>query len=563
MKWRYKSQQIPQNLEELRHLLIESRNIENQETFFHPLHPEKISLESVSIDNEQMRWAVRRILEAIKQQQKIVVFGDYDADGITATAIVWLALRQLGARNVMPFIPHREKHGYGISDRSLDDLLDKSKENEKPDLIVTVDNGIVAHQAIARVKKAGIDIIVTDHHQPEEKLPEADAIVHSTKLCGASVAWMLVREVFNQASKTNNDLNLDPNKYLDLVGIGTIADQVPLKEANRSFAIFGLEALRKTNRVGLQELFNLAGIDQADIDTYHVNYVIAPRINAMGRLEHGLDALRLLCSEKRTAASQRAAVLQETNNRRQEITYDSVEAAQHQAQLWQDEHLIIVHSQDYHEGVIGLIAGKLSEKFYKPAIAISIGDQISKASARSVIGVNIVELIRQVREDLLEVGGHPMAAGFGFETSKLETVTNKLKNLARKTIDKDLLQPLLNLECKLPFELIDQELVEMIDTFSPFGSANRKPVFSIENVLVRDIFTIGKEKQHLKLIVEANDTFTGLLPKMMTCLAWGKGELENQINPGDSITIAGILDLNQWNGKTSIQIVVKDIAQTP
>ncbi len=552
MKWHYKSQTIPQTIEELKDVLLDTREVDDKKDFFHPKHPKDITLEEVNIDPEQMKHSIKRIEQAIENQEKIIIFGDYDADGITATSILWLALHSLGAQ-AFPFIPHREKHGYGISHRALDDLLAGDK---KPDLIITVDNGIVAHEAVQRVRDEGIDIIVTDHHTAEMtndkvQMPNANAIVHTTKLCGASVAWMVVREIGKQQAASSKQ-GINAQSYLDLAGIGTIADQVPLKGENRSFAKYGLEALQKTKNPGLLALFEIAGINQREIDTYHVNFAIAPRINAMGRLEHGLDALRLLCSQNKPAAQKRAKLLSDTNSRRQDLTYDMVEAAKAQAEVWADEHIIIVHSSEYHEGVIGLIAGKLTEEFYKPAIAISVGDETAKASARSVAGVNIVELIRQVRDDLLEVGGHPMAAGFGLTSSNIEIVSSKLRELAKEKISANLLQPQLNLECEIDATLIDLDTVEMIEDFAPFGSGNRRPVFGIKNLKIVDVKKIGREGKHLKMSVTHRTPYTAI--------AWNLGHLADELSPGDIIDVAGSLQVNEWNGNRSVQVVVKDVS---
>lgn len=545
MHWNILESTIPQSENELRNILIKTRGLEKKdELFFSPLNPTEISIQEVGLDAGQLKKAVKRILKAIEKKEKVVIFGDYDADGVCATAILWQALYKMGCQAI-PFIPLREKHGYGLSDKALDDLLAKNK----PDLIITVDNGIVAHKSAQRVLDAGIDLIITDHHQPEDKLPSAVAVVHSTQLCGATVSWMFAREISKSAG-----YKIAKDWQLDLTAIATIADQVPLRDVNRSFAKFGLEALRKSKRVGFKALLTHAGLDQNNIDSQSVGFGIAPRINAMGRLGHSLDALRLLLTNNKSKAEQLAQVLSETNIARQDMTYEMYGHALSQSENWKQEHIIIVHCDKYHEGVVGLIAGRLMEQFYKPVIVISVGDGIGKASARSVPGVNIVELIREVRDDLLDVGGHPMAAGFGLEASKLDRVIERLKKLAKETIDKELLKPSINVEVVIPFLLINEKTVKMINEFAPFGQGNEEPILGFKNVEVLQVFTMGADNQHLKIVGKGDD---GVTP--INFLFWRKGSLREKITLGDKIDVAGVLELNKWNGKKSIQIRVKDV----
>lgn len=544
MHWEITESTIPQSLDELRQVLIKNQGLADDKLFFSPIKPINLSLKEVNLNEDELQKAVKRILQVKDDQEKVVIFGDYDADGVCATAILWQALHEIGC-DVLPFIPLREKHGYGLSDKALDDLLAENK----PDLIITVDNGIVAHEPAKRVVDAGIDLIITDHHQPENKLPSATAVVHSTKLCGATVSWMLAREVMKAAGK-----KLDEDWQLDLAAIATIADQVPLRGANRSFAKYGIEALQKSKRLGLIELLKQSGMDQKVITSQSIGFGIAPRINAMGRLGHSLDALRLLLTKNKSRTENLAKTLGETNVSRQEMTYEMYGHALSQSDQWKNEHIIIVYSDEYHEGVVGLIAGRLMERFYKPAIAISIGDGIAKASARSIPGVNIVEMIREVRDDLLEVGGHPMAAGFGLEEDKLDKVIGRLQKLARETIDKKLLKPSINVETLIPFKLINEKTIKMTSDFEPFGQGNREPILGFKDIEVLKIFTMGKDKQHLKIVGKGED---GVTP--INFLFWRRGNLAEKISEGDTIDIAGILEINEWNGRKSVQIRVKDI----
>jgi len=544
MNWNIIDSTIPRDATELKEILLKNLQLEDSKDFFSPPHPLDISLAEVEIDEAQLKLAVTRILQAKENQEEIVIWGDYDADGVCSTGILWQALYDLDCK-VVPFFPHRKKHGYGLSDKALDDFLAKNK----PALIITVDNGIVAHQPAQRVIDEGIDLIITDHHQSEDKLPPALAVVHSTQLCGATVAWMLAREVLREVG-----IEVNQTWQLDLAAIATIADQVPLCHANRSFAKHGLEALRTSNRLGVKALLAQSKQDQKTITSQTVGFGIAPRINAMGRLGHSLDALRLLLTKNKTRATQLAQVLGETNAHRQEMTYEMYGQALSQADKWKDEHIIIVYSDDYHEGVVGLIAGRLMEKFHKPAIAISVGGGIGKASARSVAGVNIVELIREVRDDLLEVGGHPMAAGFGVEEKKLAQVIGRLKKLAQEKISQELLRPSIEVAAVVPFKLIDEKTIKTIWEFAPFGQGNVEPTLGFKEVRVLQVFTVGADNQHLKIVGQGDD---GVTP--INFLFWRQGALAEKIIKGDKIDVAGILEINEWRGKKSVQIRVRDI----
>ncbi len=550
MHWHILNSQLPQTIEDLKKILLGNRNITEEADFFTPKHPSVISAAEAGIDQKSLDKAVARILLARENNEKVVVFGDYDVDGVSATAILWKTLYALKL-NAHPFIPQRGSHGYGLSHAALDEIL---AAEEKPALIITVDNGIVAHEPAKRLQKEGVDLIISDHHQPENEgkkilFPPAHAIVHSTQLCGATVSWMLARAVMQADGK-----EIGEEWELDLAAIATIADQVPLRGANRSFAYHGLKALRNSRRVGLLALLEQAGMDQRTLTSQSIGFSIAPRINAMGRLASSLDALRLLVTSDPQRATKLASTLGLTNTKRQDLTYELYNQALQQAKEWENEHIIIVHSDSYHEGVIGLIAGRLMEQFYKPAICLSVNDSTAKASARSIPGVNIVELIREVRSDLLEVGGHPMAAGFGLETTKLDTVIKRLQALAKEKIPAALLEPSVQVDALLPLELVKEETVSMIDQLAPFGSGNDEPVFGFKELEVLQVMTMGKENAHLKLVAHEKDNVQPLY-----FLAWRKGSMARELQPGDKVNIAGVLEINAWKNKTSMQVMIKDI----
>jgi single-stranded-DNA-specific exonuclease len=547
MKWKIQSTVVPQDIAELRQLLLTNREITDPDAFFSPPSPLSLSAKDVGIDQKEMKRAVKRIHQAGKNKEKIVVFGDYDADGVCATAILWQVLHALNYQ-ALPFIPQRDQHGYGLSVAALEEVL--SDEN-RPSLIITVDNGIVAHPALAYAHEQGVEVILTDHHQPDENKPQALAVVHTTRLCGATVSWMLAKELVAGHPKSSELAE----QGLDLCGIATIADQVPLRDLNRQFAFHGLKAVQTSQRAGLKALFAISKFEQVKADSNAIGFGIAPRINAMGRLAHGLDALRLLCTSSLQKAQGLAALVSETNTQRQDITMDLFKDAQQQALGQSNESIIIVHSQSYHEGVIGLIAGRLAERHSKPAIVVSLGEKVAKASARSVPGVNVVELIRVIREHLLEVGGHPMAAGFGFESSKLTLIKELLMSQARASIAAELLVPCLEVECELPSFLVSQELALDLEAFAPFGQGNPEPAFFLSGMKVRAADRLGKEGKHLKLMLLADEEEKNEI----AAIGWGMGKLADEIRSGDSLDLVGTLQLNHWNGKSKVQLMVRDV----
>ncbi len=557
MQWKKKSSKVPRNIDELRKIVFENRNISESETqeFLDPTSPYKLSLKELGFVVKEFQNAVKLIKKTIENDKKIVIFGDYDVDGICASAILWQVLFKLyrtahpeGLNHPVPFIPHREKHGYGITKVALDEII----EAHGPQLIITVDNGIVAHEPIAYAKEKGIQVILTDHHQPElenEKpiFPVADFVLHSTRLCGATVAWMLAKELDENQAK----------KLLDLTGIATIADQVPLLGANRSFAKYGIQAVQESENIGLIALCKSAGVAPKNVTEGTIGFVIAPRINAIGRLEHGLDALRLLCTQNKKQAEELAHFLTQTNFSRQDLTKQMLDEAKIQVAQFADESIIIVQSDKFHEGILGLIAGGLVEEFHKPAIAISVGPELAKASARSVYGVNIVDILREIKSDLVSVGGHPLAAGFSFLPQNLELIRTKLFALAQNGIKAEQLEKSLVIDCEIPVGLVAIKTVETLSDFEPYGMKNPQPVFEIRNLKILEIKSLGKEQEHIKLkVIDSKNKDKAI---SFDCLGWRIRSAFTELQVGDEVAVVGTLDINEWREKQYPQMVLKDI----
>ena len=539
MNWKIINQQSYNSQAQLINQLLMNRNIEPNSEFFKPVNPLKLKPEKLGFDLDQLAKAKKILEKVIKEQKKLVIFGDYDADGITAASIVWLTLKHLGLVSI-PFIPDRQKHGYGLSVAALKEIV----AEHQPEMILTVDNGIVANEAIDWAVDHNLEVVLTDHHQPFKQLPKAQAIVHSTEICGAAVAWILMREL--DAEFTVN--------LLDLVGIATVADQMPLIGPNRSFVYHGLKVLQNTQRAGLKALYKVARIDPKTIDSYTIGFVIAPRINAAGRLSQGIKAMRLLCTGRSASAAALASELDLINQERRDLTADHFKIALVQAQQQAEQALLFITSDKFHDGVIGLLAGRLTEKFYKPCIVVSTEGKVAKASARSVTGVNITELIREVEPLLLSVGGHELAAGFSAELVKLDQIKTALQKLALTNIDPVLLTPQLKIDLELQPTFIDRTLVDKINQLAPFGMGNSKPIFATYQTQLLEARTLGKEQQHLKLILRfAQDDY-----QSYEALAWNKGFLAADLKSGQRLDVAYNLELNTWNGRSKIQLKLKD-----
>ncbi len=536
------SSRVPGSLPELIDILIANRQVNDAPSFFSPPHPNEITAQAVGIDPKELDRAVALCVAVGQQGKTIVIFGDYDADGICATATLWQCLHAAGIR-AFPFIPDRHRHGYGLTVKGIDELI----EQYHPDLLITVDNGIVAHDALQYAAERNLQVIVSDHHQKEVDgtgvpLPiEAAAVIHTTALCGTTVAWMLGRALHAEAA-----LNA-----LDLAALATIADQVPLVAHTRAFAFHGLEALRESTRPGLLALLTLAGIEQATLTEQEVSFGLAPRINAMGRLSHGLDALRLLCTQQETTAEKLAMRLQTTNTERQDLTKEQFAEALRQVEGMTDEHVLVAYSSSFHEGVIGLIASKLTEKFHKPSIVMAVKEQVVKGSARSVRGVNITTLLRSVREELLEVGGHPMAGGFSLEAQKITVFSKKLQEKAREEIVAESLEQTTQPECILPFPLCSVKTVEKLRSFAPFGSGNTKPIFLFPQVIVTAAQTLGRDGNHIKLTLQDG------AGAMLTALWWGGAEACEAFPIGSVVDVVAELTINEWKQKKTPQLIVK------
>lgn len=522
MNWKI----LPKKSDNLIEQLLLNRGIKStkeKEQFFNP----KLSDFTKDLKILGVEKAQKRILEATKKNELIIVYGDYDVDGITASAILYKALTSLGAK-VLPYIPHREKEGYGLSKIGLQLAKDNSAS-----IVITVDCGIVAFEQAKFAKSLGLDLIITDHHLPQDCLPDCFVIVHSTKMCGAAVAWCLIKDIIKQ------DLRAD---LLQFVAIATVCDLIPLVGLGRSFVFEGLKILRRTANLGLLALIDESAVSLGNIGSYEIGYIIGPRLNAMGRLEHAIDSLRLLCTKDPIKAKRLAKLLGLTNNERQQVTALAIEQARTLIDATKKIHVLI--SAQWSSGIIGLIAGRITEEINRPTIAISRGETISKGSARSIDGINIVELIRRHADLLIDVGGHPGAAGFSIENKHIEKFK---KRLEEQMIDLKESEKVLQIDDQVSTKQLSEKLVTDLQKFEPFGFGNPRPIFATDDIQVSDIRTVGQGK-HLKFKADNIDA-----------IAFGMGNLAEGLKNGQVIDLAYTPELDTYNGFEKIQLKVKDI----
>lgn len=553
------------NIDKIIATLLKNRGIKTakqKKEFFNPPRPEKVSARSLGINDSQLKKAVKRIKEAIKKKEKVIVYGDYDVDGICATAILWETLDALGA-DAMPYIPSRFTEGYGLNIESIKKL---KEDDPKLGLIITVDHGIVAYEKVDFANEIGVDVIIVDHHEPGVTRPRAYAVVHTQKICGSAVAWVVARgldkwtnrQIENRQKPTYPLIHSSTylTDHLGLVALGTVADVLPLTGINRSFVVHGLEVLRKTTRPGIRALCGEASIEQSEIDTFHINFILAPRLNAMGRVEHALDSLRLLCTRDKTRAEELAAKLGRTNRLRQEKTDYAVNHVNEKfAPAWANgslPKLIFVHHESYEEGIIGIVAGRLVDQYHRPSIVVSQGQEFSKASARSIRGINIIETIRKAGGKLLvNAGGHPMAAGFTVETESLEILSKRLSKLAEREIKDEVLVKNTRVDCELSFSEISEEFYNELVKFAPFGHGNPEPTFLTRGVIVQDARLVGKDKSHLKLVLAQSST--------LDAIGFRMGEIYPSLSQDLPVDIVYSIKVDEWDGNRKLQLGLKEL----
>jgi len=534
--------------------ILVNRGLEKEEDARNFLNPRLKFIPSFK-DLPDIDKAIQRILEAIQSKEKIVIYGDYDADGITSAALLTLFFRDIDI-NVETYIPSRINEGYGLSKKGIDEV-----KNRGASLIITTDNGSSCPDEISYARDLSIDVIVTDHHEIPEKFPKAVAIVNPKKdkndtrfqgLAGVGVAFYLVTAIRNTLREINFFKNNEPDvrSYLDLVAIGTIADVMSITGINRILVKNGLEIIKSKPRLGIIALAEASSTEVSDIDSYKIAFRIAPRINASGRLGDQNLALDLLLSNSKTEADELAIALNQLNTKRQSIEKKILAEAEARLTEFNDRSSIVLWSEDWHIGVIGIVASKLAEKYRKPCALISLQGETGRGSIRSINDFNVIDSLEYSSKSLTNFGGHKAAAGFDIDKDKLEEFSKLFEEHISQNLNEEQRLPCFSIESAISLDEINERLVSEIDSLSPFGVGNPKPVLKINPCKAGGKRIVGNN--HLKLYLK---------DKLSSMDAIGFSLGNREVQPGKLYEFAGTPEINEWRGKRQIQLNIKDIKE--
>ncbi|MFD2046191.1 single-stranded-DNA-specific exonuclease RecJ [Ornithinibacillus salinisoli] len=488
--------------------------------------------------------ACTRVHTAIEQNEKILVYGDYDADGVSSTTVLLKALQELGA-NCDYYIPNRFTEGYGPNEEAF-----KHASEEGYSVIITVDTGIASVHEAEVAKQLGMDLIITDHHEPQEELPDAYAIIHPKcspdypfkELAGVGVAFKFSQHL----------LGYFPDHLLDLVAIGTIADLVPLVRENRILTFYGLKKLAITKRFGLQALMKQCKIE-GKINEQDIGFLIGPRLNAVGRLQDADLAVQLLMTDDVEEAEHLAEVVNELNQERQRIVASIVKEAEKMVSDQTEQSVIIVAKAGWNEGVLGIVASRLVKKYDRPAIVLAINEekQTAKGSARSIPAFDLFQNCMKIRPLFTHFGGHAQAAGMTLPLSNVLEIQAELNALIQEQLTSDDFKQVIEISKTICIPEINEELITEIDQLAPFGMANPKPIFHL-NAIPSEIRQLGNMKNHLKVLFNEKD-------KKIEGIGFSMGELFHNITPKTPISIVGELGINEWNGIKKPQLIIQDL----
>ncbi len=497
-----------------------------------------------------METAIDRINKAISAGEKILIFGDYDADGVSSTVIMLDALRSSGA--VADFyIPNRFTEGYGPNEPAFRQARDKGYS-----LIITVDTGISALNEAKAAKELGLDLIITDHHEPQPELPEALAIIHP-KLPGGSYPFHQLAGAGVALKVAHALLGSLPEHLVEISAIGTIADLVPLKDENRLIAVKGLQLMNNTRNHGLKALLKVSGVD-GKIDEETVGFAVGPRINAAGRLGQADPAVHLLSAKTAEQAEELAAEIDELNKERQQLVSTMTEEAIAEVEgLYPPDtnDVLVIARPNWNAGVIGIVASRLVDRYYRPAIVLSIDEEtgLAKGSARSIDGFDMFQNLSKCRDILPHFGGHPMAAGMTLNANDIDKLRDRLNEQASALLsDKDMI-PKTEIDVACSVEDISLDLIEQIKKLAPFGMGNPKPRVLIEESGVKELRRIGSSQNHLKLLIGPEEG------KGLDVIGFGFGDKFDEISPSAQLSAVGELSINEWNGRRKPQLMLRDL----
>lgn len=502
---------------------------------------------------KDMNLAVKRIAKAIENKEKILIYGDYDVDGVTSTSVLYKFLKSQNAW-VDYYIPNRFEEGYGFSQSSVEKII-----NMQVDLVVTVDCGTTSIEETGMLMEKGIDVVVTDHHECKEELPSVKALVNPQRpdcmyphknLSGVGVAFKLIKALSFEMNIQINQL-----EFLDLVALGTIADVMPLTGENRILVKYGIKKINNTSNIGLKSLMKEVGIFGKKITSRDIGYIIAPRLNAAGRIGDAAMVVELLTTEDEVKANEIASKLNEHNKKRQEIEteiFEEVISKIEKESYIKKSSIMVVSGRDWHQGVIGIVASKVVEKYNKPCILITVSDGIGKGSGRSVEGINLFNALTSCKETLEKFGGHEMAVGLTLKEEKIHDFNRLINEYISSFSDTFEYTEKIKIDITVEIEEITLENVRELDFLEPFGIDNSEPLFKFENAKINEINAVGSDKSHLKLKVENSGS-------KVDAIAFKKGDLAKVYKKSDILDIVCTLDINIWRDVESVQLKVIDI----
>ncbi len=510
-----------------------------------------ISLSSSPLLLPDMQQAIARIYQALLSGEPIAIYGDYDADGITATALLVQGLSALGG-TVIPYIPHRLTEGYGLKTAALENL-----RQQGIGLVVTVDCGITSLSEVKRARKMGLDIVITDHHTPLPEIPPAVAIVNPklagsaypfTELTGAGVAFKLI-QAFYQSIGREEPLE----ELIDLAALGTVADMSPLLGENRYLVKEGLMVMNHSPRLGIRALMEQAGLSGGNLDSECISWTIAPRLNAAGRLEHAMSSYKLLMTNSPVEARRLARWLEQKNTERQKLTASTLARAREQVLSRGISPLLLAGDKDYFIGIAGLVASRLAEEFYRPAVVIKIGEKVSIGSCRSIPEFNIIAALKESQHLLSQFGGHSQAAGFTLPTQNLPRFEETLLDLATTQLKGVDLCPSLDIDAEVTLPGLGGDTFQITQQLAPFGRGNPVPTYLSRRVEVIDCRTMGNGGEHLRLKLRQDGTrWDGVAFRQGGCLA----------DVAPSLDIVYNLEIDRWQGKETLRLNILDFAPT-
>ncbi len=531
--------------------VIKNRGIEKLEEAVSFINPSLEYLHDPFLLKD-MDKATLRIKNAIENKESIWIYGDYDVDGVSSTSLLLLYFRSIGYK-VNYYIPNRLEEGYGINKEAVDYI-----KSNGADLIISVDCGITSVEEVEYINDLGMDIIITDHHECKEEIPKAIAIINPKQedctypfkaLCGCGVALKLIQGLTPKEEFKNNIYN-----YLEIVTLATICDIVPLVGENRILVKNGLKVMEDSINLGIKSLIKICGLDEKKISSSHIGFALGPRINAAGRMGYSDLGVKLFTEEDEINALEIAKLLEEKNIERQLVEsrmYKEAEEIMLSDKKYEKEKVLVIASSNWHHGIIGIVASKITEKYYKPTILLAIEEGEGKGSARSIEGFNMFEGLLTCQDILSKFGGHEQAAGLSVAENKIPLLRERINQCADFNLTKEDMIENIQVELELPQEAIHFPLIDELHHLEPFGMGNPSPKFLMREVEIAEIRTVGREKEHLKLSIRKKKNYD--------CIGFYMGHYTSKLKKGDKIDLVFSLEINEYMGNKKIQFLLKDI----